>query len=151
MVKNKTPSPKTTDLEMKISSLTDQLARSLADYSNLEKRIETQRELYVNLATVSILGKLIDILDDFLLAQEHLKDNGLRIAVDKFKGLLKSHGVEEIKAEGEKFDPLIMDCIEVKNGQQNTVVSVRRKGYKLNNQVIRPAQVVVGKSESKTN
>lgn len=144
MVKTKKP-------DSQIISLTDQLARSRADYANLEKRIEAQRELYVNLATMSIVDKLIGVLDDFDLAQKHLNDHGLKIAIDKFKSVLKSHGVEEIDTEGKDFDPTSMDCVDVADGKQNIVISTRRKGYKLNSQVVRPAQVIVGKGETKTN
>ena len=136
------------DNQSQINELKDQLARSLADYSNLEKRIETQRQIYVTLATTSIVDKMLIVLDDFQLAQSHLNDNGLKIALDKFLSVLKTEGVEEIEAINKEFDPSLMDCIEVAEGKQNHVVAVRRPGYKLNGQVIRPAQVVVGKSDN---
>ena len=138
---------KTDKLRQENLSLKDQLARSLADYSNLEKRIESQRQVYVTLATTSIVDKMLGVLDDFQLAQSHLKDSGLKIAIDKFFNVLKSEGVEEIDALDKEFDPVYMDAIEIADGKQNYVVAIRRPGYKLNGTVIRPAQVVVGKSD----
>lgn len=136
---------KSEKLKLQLDEAKEQLARSLADYNNLQKRIESQRQLYVTLATTAIVDKMLSVLDDFLLAQSHLKDQGLKIAIDKFTSVLQSEGVEEIQALDQEFDPSIMDCVEVANGKQNFVIQVRRPGYKLNGQVIRPAQVVVGK------
>lgn len=143
-------SPKTdekiVELENKISELQDKLTRSLADYSNLEKRIESQRQLFVTLTTTAIVNKMIEVLDDFYLIQNHLKDQGLQIAIDKFVNILKLEGLEEIDVLDKEFDPANMDCVEVAEGKQNFVLSVKKKGYLLNGHCIRPAQVVVGNS-----
>lgn len=134
-------------LQQQIEILTDRLSRSLADYSNLEKRIESQRQLFVTLATTSIIIKMIEVLDDLYLTYQHLNDPGLKIAIDKFVSILKSEGVEEIVALDKEFDPSIMECLQVDKGKDNHVVSVKKIGYKLNGHVIRPSQVVVGKSD----
>jgi molecular chaperone GrpE len=153
MTKQKDTKPKATslpknqekiELEQKNAELQDKLARSLADYSNLEKRIESQRQLFVTLTTTAIVSKMVDILDDLNLTQSHLKDQGLQMTIDKFLNVLKSEGLEEVEAEGKEFDPQFMECIEVADGVQNQVLAVKKKGYKLNGHVIRPAQVVVG-------
>jgi molecular chaperone GrpE len=138
-------------LEQKTVELEDRLKRSLADYANLEKRIESQRQLFITLATTAIVVKMIEILDDLYLSLDHLKDPGLKMAIDKFVGVLKSEGVEEIEALGQEFNPEIMDCIEVVKGKENQVISVKKIGYKLNGHIIRPAQVTVGKSDQITN
>ena len=132
-------------MSKKISLLEDKLKRSLADYSNLEKRIEKQRQLFVTLATVGIVSKMVDILDDLYLTHQHLKDSGLKITINKFKKILEDQGLKEIKAKGLEFDPKSMDCVDVATGKQDHIVSIRKRGYTLNNHVIRPAQVVVGR------
>ena len=144
--KNKNINIKTSELSDKINSLEDRLARSLADYSNLEKRIESQRQLFVALATTSIISKMVEVLDDFYLAQKHLNDPGLKMAIDKFNSVLKTEGLEEINPVNLEFDPQTMECIEAVDGQENFVVEVKKLGYKLNGHVIRPAQVSVGKT-----
>jgi molecular chaperone GrpE len=144
--KTKTINIKSAELLDKINSLEDKLARSLADYSNLEKRIESQRQLFVTLATTSILSKMVEILDDFYLAQKHLNDPGLKMAIDKFNSVLKIEGLEEINPKDCEFDPHFMECIEAVEGKENFVVEVKKLGYKLNGHVIRPAQVSVGKN-----
>ncbi len=134
-----------------LAILEDKLKRSLADYSNLEKRMESQRQLFATLAAVDIVSKMIAVLDDFHLAQNHLKDSGLQISIDKFKKVLNDQGLAEIEAKGLEFDPKSMDCVGVAPGKQDHVVSVRKIGYRLNNHIIRPAQVVVGHSRNLSN
>jgi len=156
MTKDKKVSPdlstdKIKQLEEKNNLLEDNLKRSLADYSNLEKRVESQRQLFVTLATTAVIIKMIEALDDFNLTYSHLQDAGLKIAIDKFTSALKSEGVEEINPLGLEFDPSTMECVETMPGQKNKVINVRKLGYKLNGQVIRPAQVVVGKSDQNIN
>ena len=129
----------------RLALLEDKLKRSLADYANLEKRIDSQRQLFATLATVDIVSKMINVLDDFHLAQTHLKDNGLKITIDKFIKVLADQGLSEIDAKGKEFDPKSMDCVDVAEGKQDHIVSVRKIGYSLNNHIIRPAQVVVGR------
>ena len=133
-----------TALQDNIISLQESLARSLADYSNLEKRLERDRQIFVTLATVSIITRMTDVLDDLNLAQTHLQDQGLQMTINKFLNVLKAEGLQEIDAQGLEFDPVKMEAVEVAEGKENIVLTVRKKGYILNNQVIRPAQVVVG-------
>jgi molecular chaperone GrpE len=128
-----------------IIELEEKLARSLADYANLAKRIEEQKQFFVTLASAQIMGKIIEAIDDLSLASDHLKDQGLNMALDKLKSALKSEGLEEIDALAKEFDPKFMDCIQTKKGDNNKVLLVCKKGYLLNGECLRPAQVVVGK------
>ena len=141
-------SKKVSELELKNTALQEQLARSLADYANLEKRIDSQRQMFMTLATVSIIAKMIDILDDLNLTQAHLQDQGLKISIDKFFNVLKAEGLDEIQTEGKSFDPAFMECVDTAQGQENSIISVKKIGYTLNGQVIRPAQVVVGRAKT---
>ena len=154
MTKSKKSQPNSTGpqthqphLSSRVAELEDRLKRSLADYANLEKRIESQRQFFVTLATTAMVTKMIEVLDDFNLTYQHLQDAGLKIAIDKFISVLKTEGVEEIEALNHKFNPETMECVEAVPGQDNLVISVKKPGYKLNGHVIRPAHVVVGKSD----
>ena len=65
--------------------------------------------------------------------------------------ILKSHGVEQIKALGEKFEPALHQAImqQAKSEQEeNIVLEEFQKGYKLNGRVIRPTKVIVNKLPS---
>ena len=89
---------------------------------------------------------MLEVLDEFLLTYKHLPDPGLKIAIDKFENVLKNQGLEEINLKNADFDPQIMECIEVVKGPDNKVVEVKKRGYLLNGQCLRPAQVAVGKN-----
>ncbi|MFZ2153580.1 MAG: nucleotide exchange factor GrpE [Microgenomates group bacterium] len=140
----KTKSSKTPLVNSEVKDLRDQLARSLADYSNLEKRIEAQRQMFVTLATMSIINKMVDVLDDLYLTNSHLNDDGLQMTINKFINVLSSEGLAEI-ATNVPFNPETMECVSTVDGEDNVIISVHKKGYTLNGQVIRPAQVIVGK------
>lgn len=136
---------KTVKIDPKITELQEKLTRSIADYINLEKRVERDRDLIATLITTSITTQMIDVLDNFYLAQNHLKDSGLQMAIDKFKSVLQNFGLTEINPLKENFNPETMECIQVAEGKVDQVISVSKIGYSINNQTIRPAQVVVGK------
>ncbi len=136
--------PKIEKLEAQVQELQEKLNRSLADYSNLQKRQEEQQQFFATVAMTSFVAQFIDVLDEFLLAYQHLPDPGLKIAIDKFENTLKLQGLEEIKAMGETFNPETMECVDTLKGEDNKVLKVRKRGYLLNNHCFRPAQVVVG-------
>lgn len=132
--------------EEQIKELTEKWKRALADYANLEKRVQLEKKDFVKFSNAVLIDKLLAVLDDLERAEAHLKDKGLSIAVNQFKAVLKTEGVEEIKAEGFKFDAEKMDCMEMVKGEKNKVIKVIQKGYLLNGKVLRPAKVKVGSS-----
>jgi len=132
-------------LKSQIEDLTEKWKRALADYANLEKRVQLEKQEFVKFSNASLLDKLLAVLDDLERAEAHLKNKGLTLTVNQLRMVLKTEGVKEIKANRAKFDPEKMDCIEMVKGVKNQVVEVVQKGYLLNNKVLRPAQVRVGK------
>lgn len=130
--------------DTKIAQLEDQLKRALADYRNLEKRVEEKRQEWVLTSNRILIERLIPVLDDLFLAQKHIQDDGLNMSIQKFQDILKEEGVELITTKGEKFDPNTMECVSVQEGDKDKVIEEVRSGYRLNDSVIRPAQVIVG-------
>lgn len=133
------------ELNQKIKELEENWKRALADYQNLEKRVSQQQKTFVRLANASLIDKLLGVLDDLERATNHIKDHGLKLILNQFKSTLETEGVQEIQVKGEEFNPETMECIEMVSGPKNEVVKVLLKGYKLNDHVIRPAKVQVGK------
>ena len=124
--------------------LETQLKRSLADYQNLKKRIDSDKLEFVKFASASIIDKLLSVLDDLERAETHLKDKGLSLGLDQFRQVLKSEGVEELDVKGTSFDPQTSDCAELIKGPKNKIINIIQKGYSLNGRVLRPAKVKVG-------
>ena len=132
--------------------LEEKLKRALADYHNLEKRIEEERKLLSKLSASLLIEKLLPVLDNLEQAQSHLNDEGLEIVLKQFRDILQVEGVEEIPAEGSQFDPHLHEAVETQAGEQeNQVARVLAKGYKIDNTVIRPAKVVVVKKSADDN
>lgn len=132
-------------LKAKIEELEEKWKRALADYQNLEKRLEKKKEELVKFSNASLIDKLLAVLDSLEKAVDHLKDKGLKLVLEQFKAVLSSEGLSEIKAQGEKFDPKTMDAVEMVKGKRDIVAEVVLKGYLLNNKVLRPAKVKVGR------
>lgn len=141
--------PKDTKLTKQVDDLTEKWKRALADYHNLEKRIKQERQSFIKFSNSSLIDKLLSVVDSLEKTQDHLKDKGLDLAIDQFKSILTSEGVEEIKALKQKFNPETMDCAEVVNGPENIITEVLQKGYYLNGKILRPAKVKVGKDQKK--
>lgn len=122
--------------------------RALADYQNLEKRVLEERKEWIISANKELILRLLPILDTLDLAYKHINDQGLRVSINQFLGVLKNEGVERIKTVGEEFDPVKMECIDVAQGEENKVIEEVRSGYMLNDKVIRAAQVRVGEEKA---
>ena len=96
------------------------------------------------LASAILIERFLPVLDNLENAQKHLKDQGLEMVIKQFRDVLTTEDVEEIVAAGSKFDPNLHEATSVVEGQNDGMIAkVIRKGYKINNKVIRPAQVVV--------
>jgi len=148
MTKIKTTKPKKTNNIVRSAELELRLQRALADYQNLEKRVEEERKLLSKLSASLLIEKILPVLENTEKAQAHLKDEGLEMVIKQFKDILYSEGVEEISAEGAQFDPNLHEAIETQEGENdNTITKVVSKGYKIEDTVIRPAKVIVIKKK----
>src|SRR3989338_11212948 len=130
----------------KTKSYKNNYLRALADYQNFEKRVGEQREDFIKSATKRIISKLLPLLNNLEKAEVFVKDPGLKLIKDELEKILKEEGLEEIEVAGSIYNPEVAEAVEIIDGEQdNKIVEVIRKGYKLNNKVIQPAQVKVSK------
>lgn len=134
--------------ETKKDERSEALARALADYQNLVKRVDRERvEIYTR-ASKNITEELIPVLDLLKRAQSHLEDLGLEMAIGQFKQVLGKYGVEVIEIkEGMQFDTNLHEVVEtVEGGEIGTIAQVAQDGYKWKDgMVLRPSKVVVYK------
>ncbi|TXT61653.1 MAG: Protein GrpE [Promethearchaeota archaeon] len=161
--KNKELKAKLEDAEQKVEDLKEKnknylnrLQRLQADFENYRKRIDKENSKFRLYALEKIIKKLISYYDDLERAKKviHALDvedsvkQGFEMIIKNFKKLLEEEGVRPMKSEGEKFDPYKHDAMMVRKDEEcpeNTVVEELEKGYYLNNEVLRPAKVVVSK------
>lgn len=132
--------------------LRNQLARALADYDNLKRRVERDRDNFEKVANLRLVIKLLPVLDILRQAQGHLKDQGVAITIKEFEDALKIESVEELKVvPGEKFNPDLHEVVEVVPGKENNMISeVVLPGWRfINGPIIRHAKVkVIQKGEN---
>lgn len=145
------------DSEKKIEELKNQLARALADYDNLKKRIERERQELSQIASLGLIVRLLPLLDNLEQAQKHLQDAGLAISLNEFSKVLKEEGVEKIKAgHGVKFDENLHEAVESieasgpEGGKKGEIAEVVLPGWRYTDgPVIRVAKVKVFGEKSK--
>jgi len=123
--------------------------RAKADLINYRKEQEKRIVDYYKFANEGLILEILRVLDSFVLALKHVngKDKeGLLQIYNQLKNILKSQGVEEIKAVGEKFNPEFHESTgETEGGKKGIVAEELQKGYLLNNKVIRATKVKINK------
>jgi molecular chaperone GrpE len=139
--------------------LLEKLQRLSADYSNFQKRIPKQIADTLAYEHEKVIRTLLPALDNFELTLKNAESaenaqaiiKGVKIIYDQMLDILKSHGAEQIKALGEKFDPAMHQAMlhQARPEQgENVVLEEFQRGYKLNGRVIRPSRVVINKLTS---
>src|SRR6266581_2556132 len=82
----------------------DKYRRALADYQNLQKRVQEERLGLIQSANKELLVRLLPVLDTLELASKHVEDKGLQVTIGQFLDTLKSEGVTKIETVGKEFD-----------------------------------------------
>jgi len=132
------------------------LQRVSADYANYQKRIPKQIADSVAYEKEAVIKALLPVLDNFEHTLKSMQTNqtddehtkGVRIVYDHMLDVLKSYGVEQIRALGEIFDPAVHQAMMPRfdeDKEENIVLEEFQAGYKLNGRLIRPSKVVVNK------
>lgn len=143
--------PKTEDLQKQLDEVTNSWKRALADYQNLEKRTQLEKEEFFQFANRELLAKLLPVLDSLEKLEQHLKDEAVKLILSQFHEILRQEGLEKIEVSGKDFNPEEMECIEAVEGKkgetENKVIEEARPGYRLKGKVVRVAQVRVTKKQ----
>lgn len=127
--------------------------RAAADHQNFKRRVEDERSEVARFANAALVINLLPLIDDLDRALRNIDAplagltwvDGIRLIHRKFQAVLEMTGVEEIQADGQMFDPSLHEAVSQGPGEENKVIAVVQKGYRLGDRVIRPAMVVVGK------
>ena len=129
----------------------------MADFDNYRKQMEKQVASKAESLKAELLLKFLNIRDDYLRALSVAKQGGKSepVVIEGLEGILKnidsllaSEGVREIETVGTPFDPNVHDAIAYstrEDAPENTVTTEIRKGYLLNNKVLRPSLVEISK------
>lgn len=135
------------EAEAKAKENLDNWQRAQAEFVNLRKRDEQDREDFVKFAKSDVLGELVPVLDSFEMALKH-GHKDIEPIYNQFLKILRDHGLAEINPVGETFDPRMHEAVgmvETNNMEDDhKVLDVFQKGYMLVDRVIRPAKVRIG-------
>lgn len=139
-----------------LKELEDKLLRLYAELDNYRKRAEKEKIETAKRSKASLVLALLPVLDDFELALKQNDDknefrSGIELVYKNFLSVLKKEGLEEMKLEGEKFDPYLHEAVKVEDGEDGKILSVIQKGYFLDGKVLRHAKVVVGRKKDSEN
>jgi len=142
--------------EREAAEYKDKYLRALAEAENQRKRIRQQAEESARIQRESLLRDLLSIIDNLERAVAAARDGGngkpivegVEMVLRSMVDFLRSHGVTQVNAVGQPFDPLLheaMDQVESTEHQPNTVVDEFVRGYQIGERLLRPARVAVSK------
>jgi len=135
-----------------------------ADFANYKKNSDRQNQRVKLIFKESMLKKLISHYDDLMRATEifdfteesEATKQGLAIIIKNFEKLLNEEGVRPMDCVGQQFDPYKHEVLmvqECKDVPENTILEELDKGYHFNDNILRPAKVIISKNPNlpKTN
>ena len=139
-------------LRAELEQARQQQLRALADYQNLQRRAQEERTEFGRFQLTATVMNILPVLDDLELALDAVHDgikddpwvDGIRLVMQKFRGVLEAAGVREIHALSQPFNPERHEAAGSAPGPEGEVVRVLRRGYLLGDRVVRPAMVMVG-------
>jgi len=135
--------------------------RAQADFENYRKRMAAEVQAAALRGKAEAAREILSVVDHFELALQHSGIDSVAALASKednateagwamtFRDLhdaLKRIGIEAVDPKGEKFDPNVHEALSTQPAEgveSGTVVEVMQKGYRLGEQLIRPARVVV--------
>jgi molecular chaperone GrpE len=141
-------------LRDELRELKERQLRAQADFDNARKRLRKEADEAGTRAVVRFVRPILDQLDNFGRALAAAKPEafaefatGVAMIRENLATALTQSGIEQVPAEG-VFDPAVHEVIaELPRADlpKGTIVEVHRPGYRLKDQLVRAAQVVVSK------
>lgn len=135
----------------------DRFLRQVAELENFKKRVAREKGEALRYASESLIKDLLPVLDNLERAVDHATGGGngktlvegVEMVLKGFLDVLSKHGVTQISAKGESFDPERHEAVaqvESAEYEPNTVVEEHHKGYYLLDRLLRPSLVSVAKA-----
>jgi molecular chaperone GrpE len=132
----------------------DRFVRQVAELENFKKRATREKDEAVRFANESLVRDLLPVIDNLERAVAHAQGGGngkplvegVEMVLKGLLDVLAKHGVAQISAVGQPFDPEkheAMAQVESENHAPNTVIEEHHKGYLLKDRLLRPALVTV--------
>ncbi len=130
-----------------VTTLTSDLQRLQAEYSNYRKRVERDRFLAHDLAIGAVLTELLALLDDVDRAEEHGElSGGFKAVAEQLTAITSRFGLEKYGTKGDVFDPQLHEALLHETSADvvvPTATMIMQPGYKYKERILRPARVGV--------
>ena len=141
-------------LQEDLEAARDLHMRCQADMENMKKRHQKDKEDWRRFALEKLIKELLPALDNLEKAIDHAREGdslealqeGVELTLKGLKEAMARVGLEEVKAEGEPFDPCFHEAISVLEDptqEAGKILQSCQKGYLLNERLIRPSLVIV--------
>jgi len=143
------------ELRRTLEEEAERYLRLLAEFDNFRRRTTREQSLASDAGRRAALEPLLPVLDTLeqALAAGSSDDNfyqGVAATRRLFADALRDAGAERIATVGEPFDPAIHEAVEIVSADDaapGTIVRETRSGWRLGDRLLRPAQVVVSRSD----
>ncbi len=134
----------------------DVAQRAQAELVNYKRRADEERISISKFSNSRLITKMLPVKEDLDLAINHLDETeanaswleGVKLIQRKLLTLLESEGVELIDGVGSAFNPMEHEALgteETTEYPPGHIIQVVRGGYRLQDRVIQPAQVIVAR------
>lgn len=149
---------KVSTYETKLTDIRDYVKKMEGEIEQIRLRTQRDSQKNIDKKISDFLVSLLSVADNFELSLQSAKDeqgplvDGLKLIHSQLQNFLTQSGLERISTKGEMFDPhkheaLCTQPVDSKH-MDGAVLQETKAGYKFKELIIRPAQVVVGKSSS---
>ena len=133
--------------------------RLVAEFDNFRRRTAKENLDLIESANHGLLGKLCEVTENFERAYSQTEEtvkfddykNGVRLIQEQLWTILKSFGLDTIDPQNEAFDPNFHEALMQQPSEEveeNTVLNVFQKGFKIKNKVIQHAKVIVSSGKA---
>ena len=144
-------------LEQQTAQLKDQLLRGRAEFDNYRKRMAKEMEQLRKTAAGDLIRDLLPVADNLARGLDHVEDKdtalaqGVEMVMKQFADVLMARGLEPVPSVGEVFDPNVHEALAQQPSDEHAadvIITEFERGYRLGEQVLRPAKVVVSSGAS---
>ncbi|MCE9624676.1 MAG: nucleotide exchange factor GrpE [Deltaproteobacteria bacterium] len=143
------------EAEGKAREANEKFVRTYAEFDNFRKRITKEKEEGLRYGNEKFVKEILPVLDGLEQALAHAETSdkkaivaGVQLVLRQFLKVLEGFGVTPVDAVGQPFDPHHHEAMAHQESEEHdphTVVTEYRRGYKMNDRLVRPSLVTVSK------
>jgi len=140
-------------LKQELKQKDEQLLRGIADFQNYQKRMEKELLFREEETKKKYISELIDLNE---LLKKAYEDNnpkeGLKLMINNIENFFEKEQIKCIESMGKKFDHNLhhaVTTLEKEDCENDTIIEEVKKGYMINDKLLRPSHVVVSKKKDK--